>query len=300
MQVARGPPCSLPSKSATQTPRSGSSPRRGELTTVLPRCRPSASACRTSGSPCWPRSWPRRAATCRRRRRDHLQRRAERDDLAGRHVSRSTRHRSGDRQRRSGRRSRSRRRRARAAWRRPHRRLRGRVTSLRGTGNHRRSRARRRRSMLSAATARTKAAPSPPASPHRCKALASNAAQLFNVELHMPESRHRAQHRRPAPLRDRRRAPGDARGHDRAHSRRAGNRRPGDPDRWTGAAFRGRSSLFDHFDPDLTLHGLQLIYDRVEARVGIPGQRLWRKRLAAASEPVGRSRMPSEFPPRRG
>ena len=29
--------------------------------------------------------------------------------------------------------------------------------------------------------------------------------------------------------------------------------------------FADRSSLFDHFDPDLTLHGLRLIYDRVRA-----------------------------------
>jgi hypothetical protein len=34
--------------------------------------------------------------------------------------------------------------------------------------------------------------------------------------------------------------------------------------------FADRSSLFHHFDPDLTLHGLRLIYDRVEgSRRGI-------------------------------
>jgi type III pantothenate kinase len=29
--------------------------------------------------------------------------------------------------------------------------------------------------------------------------------------------------------------------------------------------FAGRSPLFDHVDADLTLHGLRLIYDRVQA-----------------------------------
>jgi type III pantothenate kinase len=96
------------------------------------------------------------------------------------------------------------------------------------------------------------------------KALASNAAQLFNVELHMPErviGRNTADQLRS----------GIVAGHlamlegmiERTRAELGtdaqvivtGGQAP---------LFADRSSLFDHFDPDLTLHGLRLIYDRVE------------------------------------
>jgi type III pantothenate kinase len=95
------------------------------------------------------------------------------------------------------------------------------------------------------------------------QALAGNAAQLFNVELHMPESvigRNTADQLRS----------GIVAGHLAMLEGMIGRTRA---ELGTDAQvivtgglaplFAGRSSLFDHFDPDLTLHGLRLIYDRV-------------------------------------
>ena len=98
------------------------------------------------------------------------------------------------------------------------------------------------------------------------KALAGNAAQLFNVELQMPEhviGRNTADQLRA----------GIVAGHlamvegmiERtrielgAHAAVivTGGLAP---------LFAGRSSLFDHYDPDLTLNGLKFIYDRVTRR----------------------------------
>jgi type III pantothenate kinase len=96
------------------------------------------------------------------------------------------------------------------------------------------------------------------------KALAGNAAQLFNVELFMPE---------------------DVIGRNTADQLRAGvvaghlamlegmiertRAELGEPARVviTGGLaplFVGRSPLFDAYEPDLTLNGLQLIHDRVK------------------------------------
>jgi type III pantothenate kinase len=96
------------------------------------------------------------------------------------------------------------------------------------------------------------------------KALASNAAQLFNVELHMPDAvigRNTADQLRS----------GIVAGHlamlegmiERTRAELGADAQV----IVTGGLaplFADRSSLFDHFDPDLTLHGLRLIYDRVE------------------------------------
>ena len=94
------------------------------------------------------------------------------------------------------------------------------------------------------------------------KALAGNAAQLFNVELHMPErviGRNTADQLRS----------GIVAGHLAMLEGMIGRTRA---ELGTDAQvivtgglaplFANRSSLFDHFDPDLTLHGLRLIYDR--------------------------------------
>jgi type III pantothenate kinase len=96
------------------------------------------------------------------------------------------------------------------------------------------------------------------------KALASNAAQLFNVELHMPDAvigRNTADQLRS----------GIVAGHLAMLEGMIGRTRAelGTDVQVivTGGLaplFADRSSLFDHFDPDLTLHGLRLIYDRVE------------------------------------
>ena len=97
------------------------------------------------------------------------------------------------------------------------------------------------------------------------KALASNAAQLFNVELRMPETvigRNTADQLRS----------GIVAGHlamlegmiGRTRAELGANAQV----IVTGGLaplFEGRSTLFDHFDPDLTLNGLRLIYDRVQA-----------------------------------
>jgi type III pantothenate kinase len=96
------------------------------------------------------------------------------------------------------------------------------------------------------------------------KALATNAAQLFNVELQMPEhviGRNTADQLRA----------GLVAGHlamvegmiERTRSELGTDARVV----ITGGLaplFVGRSSLFDHYDPDLTLNGLRIIYDRVK------------------------------------
>ena len=97
------------------------------------------------------------------------------------------------------------------------------------------------------------------------KALAANAAQLFNVELHMPDAvigRNTADQLRS----------GLVAGHLAMLEGMIGRTRA---ELGTDAQvivtgglaslFLGRSSLFDHFDPHLTLKGLWLIYDRVQA-----------------------------------
>jgi type III pantothenate kinase len=96
------------------------------------------------------------------------------------------------------------------------------------------------------------------------KALASNAAQLFNVELHMPDAvigRNTADQLRS----------GIVAGHlamleGMIERTRAELGTDAQVIVTGGLAplFADRSSLFDHFDPDLTLHGLRLIYERVE------------------------------------
>jgi type III pantothenate kinase len=96
------------------------------------------------------------------------------------------------------------------------------------------------------------------------KALASNAAQLFNVELHMPEAvigRNTADQLRA----------GIVAGHlamveGMIERTRAELGTDAQVIVTGGLAplFADRSLLFEHFDPDLTLHGLRLIYDRVE------------------------------------
>jgi type III pantothenate kinase len=103
------------------------------------------------------------------------------------------------------------------------------------------------------------------------QALAGNAAQLFNVELHMPEAvigRNTADQLRS----------GIVAGHlamlegmiERTRAELGTDAQV----IVTGGLwplFAERSSLFDHFDPDLTLHGLRLIYDRVRAASGSTG-----------------------------
>jgi type III pantothenate kinase len=96
------------------------------------------------------------------------------------------------------------------------------------------------------------------------QALASNAAQLFNVELHMPVSvigRNTGDQLRS----------GIVAGHlamleGMIERTRAELEIDAQVILTGGLAplFADRSLLFDHFDPDLTLHGVQLIYDRVE------------------------------------
>jgi type III pantothenate kinase len=113
------------------------------------------------------------------------------------------------------------------------------------------------------------------------QALAGNAAQLFNVELHMPEAvigRNTADQLRS----------GIVAGHlamleGMIERTRAELGTDAQVIVTGGLAplFANRSSLFDHFDADLTLHGLRLIYDRVRA-VQEP---------AAASSPAGSRRV---------
>ena len=113
------------------------------------------------------------------------------------------------------------------------------------------------------------------------QALAGNAAQLFNVELQMPEAvigRNTADQLRS----------GIVAGHlamleGMIERTRAELGTDAQVIVTGGLAplFANRSSLFDHFDADLTLHGLRLIYDRVRA-VQEP---------AAASSPAGSRRV---------
>ncbi len=95
------------------------------------------------------------------------------------------------------------------------------------------------------------------------KALAGNAAQLFNVELQMPD---RVIGRNTA---DQLRA-GIVAGHLAMLEGMIGRTRVEIGQDATvvitgGLAplFVGRSPLFDHYDPNLTLNGLRLIYDRI-------------------------------------
>jgi type III pantothenate kinase len=100
------------------------------------------------------------------------------------------------------------------------------------------------------------------------QALAANAAQLFNVELHMPGAvigRNTADQLRS----------GIVAGHlamleGMIERTRAELGTDAQVIVTGGLAllFAGRSPLFDHVDPDLTLHGLRLIYDRVMAARG--------------------------------
>ena len=95
------------------------------------------------------------------------------------------------------------------------------------------------------------------------RALAGNAAQLFNVELHMPDSvigRNTADQLRA----------GIVSGHlAMLEGMIARTRAELDANAIvvvTGGfayLFAGMSPVFDHFDPDLTLNGLQIIYERV-------------------------------------
>jgi type III pantothenate kinase len=109
------------------------------------------------------------------------------------------------------------------------------------------------------------------------KALAGNTAQLFNVELHMPEAvigRNTADQLRS----------GIVAGHlamlEGMIGRIRTELREDTQVIVTGGLaplFVGRSPLFEHFDPDLTLNGLKLIYDRVRAsrpgpKIATPGE----------------------------
>ena len=97
------------------------------------------------------------------------------------------------------------------------------------------------------------------------KALAGNAAQLFNVELRMPSAvigRNTADQLRSglvaghlAMLEGMIRRTRTELGTDAQVIVTGG----------LAGLFLGRSPLFDHFDPHLTLNGLRLIYDRVQA-----------------------------------
>lgn len=97
------------------------------------------------------------------------------------------------------------------------------------------------------------------------QALASNAAQLFNVELHVPErviGRNTADQLRS----------GIVTGHLAMLEGMIGRTRAELGEDATviitgGLAplFVGRSPLFNRYDPDLTLNGLKLIYDRVRS-----------------------------------
>jgi type III pantothenate kinase len=95
------------------------------------------------------------------------------------------------------------------------------------------------------------------------QALASNAAQLFNVELYMPDAVIGLN------TGDQLRS-GIVAGHlamleGMIERTRAELGTDAQVILTGGLAplFADRSTLFDHFDPDLTLHGLRLIYDRV-------------------------------------
>ena len=95
------------------------------------------------------------------------------------------------------------------------------------------------------------------------QALASNAAQLFNVELYMPDAVIGLN------TGDQLRS-GIVAGHlamlegmvERTRAE-LGTDAQVIVTGGLSPLFADRSTLFDHFDPDLTLHGLRLIYDRV-------------------------------------
>jgi type III pantothenate kinase len=122
------------------------------------------------------------------------------------------------------------------------------------------------------------------------KALASNAAQLFNVELHMPP------HVIGRNTGDQLRA-GIVAGHlamlegliERTRAELGEDAKV----ILTGGLaplFVGRSPLFDYYDPDLTLNGLHLIYDRVAAaRAGGSGGRVGSPPAATPIFTPGRS-----------
>lgn len=98
------------------------------------------------------------------------------------------------------------------------------------------------------------------------KALSANAAQLYNVELRMPDTyigRNTADQLRI----------GIVAGHLAmlegliVHTRQElGEDAPVVLTGGLARLFVGRSPLFDYYDPDLTLSGLQLIYQRVTSR----------------------------------
>jgi type III pantothenate kinase len=98
------------------------------------------------------------------------------------------------------------------------------------------------------------------------RALAGNTAQLFNVELHMPRGvigRNTADQLRA----------GIVTGHlallEGMIARTRAELGANAIVIVTGGfahLFAGKSPVFDHFDPDLTLNGLQLIYRRVRGR----------------------------------
>jgi type III pantothenate kinase len=102
------------------------------------------------------------------------------------------------------------------------------------------------------------------------EALARNAAQLFNVELRMPAQvigRNTADQLRS----------GIVAGHLAMLEGMIGRTRhelgEDAPVVITGGLaplFVGGSPLFDHYDPDLTLNGLHLIYDRLSRAVATP------------------------------
>jgi type III pantothenate kinase len=108
------------------------------------------------------------------------------------------------------------------------------------------------------------------------QALAGNAAQLFNVELRMPDAvigRNTGDQLRS----------GIVAGHlamleGMIERTRAELGTDAQVIVTGGLAplFADRSALFDHFDPDLTLHGLRLIHDRVEGS----------RRVTAETSPV--------------
>ena len=98
--------------------------------------------------------------------------------------------------------------------------------------------------------------------------LAANAAQLFNVELQMPEhviGRNTADQLRA----------GIVTGHlalvegmiERTRAE-LGSKATVIVTGGLAPLFAGRSPLFDRYDPDLTLNGLKIIYDRVRGEDG--------------------------------
>ena len=95
------------------------------------------------------------------------------------------------------------------------------------------------------------------------KALAANAAQLFNVQLHMPGAvigRNTADQLRSGLVAGHLAMLEGMIGRIRAE---LGVNAQVIVTGGLASLFQGRSPLFDHYDPDLTLNGLQLIYERV-------------------------------------